>query len=503
MKKVKKIFANIKKNTYQGGIDLVLKKVYLKLPKWIKIILFVSSLVLIFEVIIRCIVWLDCLQDFFQPCWMDNKLIEDMFQNSMTMTTILAAVIVFFYSVQDNCKVGIPYRTIMSYTFGSFTVPVMFIYSMVLLAIDFFMMDRSWRFVSFSGMIIGYVYELIIVIMIILASSYRYILHAIREVEQRQYDLLKQQKYGSDERQYSQLYLLRHMEVAIRADDAPSDKMRLFRTLLRIPYYGTPEKGLVKIVNICKNESEICAMDEKVFNKNQIADLYYYYYGNLKLVFEYLKKSSDSSQLDNVYLVIYEFIDEFCSLYEKVRERISDSEEQVEDCQKIFIITINSIMTAALAVHVSKSEHFCQHIFNHCLKSFRKKYAEELNYLLTLYIIYHEFINVIEDKRDMGEDQGNTEPKSSPELKKIVKHLSAINTFDSWKYDNAGSDFYLNVWCIWSEWTTLSKRDSYVAINDIFNIITKKQLGVDKQRFIRLTAVLQIFGKKQRKKSDC
>lgn len=79
--------------------------------------------------------------------------LEQLFNIIITLDTILAAAVVFFYSVQDSRKEGIPHRTIMAYTFGSFTVPILFIVIMFILPFNFFALEVQLRWFAWTMVI--------------------------------------------------------------------------------------------------------------------------------------------------------------------------------------------------------------------------------------------------------------------------------------------------------------------------------------------------------------
>ena len=58
-------------------------------------------------------------------------LLEDLHEVLITFETILAAAVVFYYSVQDNRREGIPHRTILAYTYGSWSIPAVFLFTML------------------------------------------------------------------------------------------------------------------------------------------------------------------------------------------------------------------------------------------------------------------------------------------------------------------------------------------------------------------------------------
>ncbi len=116
----------------------------------------------------------DLLADVREIKYMLSESLEQLFDIIITLDTILAAAVIFFYSVQDGRKEGIPHRTIMAYTFGSFTVPILFIVIMLMLPLNFFAIAVNLRWFAWAGVIFTYATQIIIIILILLSTSYQY-----------------------------------------------------------------------------------------------------------------------------------------------------------------------------------------------------------------------------------------------------------------------------------------------------------------------------------------
>ena len=70
---------------------------------------------------------------------------------------IISAFIKFF----SNRKEGIPHRTIMAYTVGSFTIPVLLISIMVMMAINFWLISMHYVISAWVGLGFTFITQII------------------------------------------------------------------------------------------------------------------------------------------------------------------------------------------------------------------------------------------------------------------------------------------------------------------------------------------------------
>ena len=261
----------------------------------------------------------------------------------ITLDTILAAAVIFFYSVQDSRKEGIPHRTIMAYTFGSFTVPILFVISMLMLPVSFFALFLNLGWFAWTGMIFTYITHVIIIILILLSTSYQYSVHAIGNAEIKQYQKLCSMELRRQEQEYKEkekveqnpsfiwTYLLHHLEQVVLSDELIADKLELIRRLIRAPYY----RNVVKL----KEEYTL------PFGKK-------------------LKKKGNKGP------------------------RISKEKEEkvLGNCRKNYLMTICGILNPVMESNADDAEGFCNYVFNHIVCD------SEWGLQIDFYFLFQEYL---------------------------------------------------------------------------------------------------------------
>ncbi|MCD8291001.1 MAG: hypothetical protein LUC91_05815 [Prevotella sp.] len=254
-----------------------------------------------------------------------DKVLKDSQDLLLTMDTILAAVIVFFYGIMDNRKHGIPQRTILSYTFGPFTIPIFFLLDLVMLPV-IYIGQSSFRSLTLMGLILcTYFIQALIIIMILLSTSFKYSANAVCNTEIRQFGYLRHCRITDKE--YLWTYILHHMEEVVAGEELTADKMYMFRKLLGVPFYererlfvdnkmrialkydekdathtgnrddGAPENNNGKKRNRLKQRKD-------ADNNDIVQTVYEFYYANLISVFGHLCDDRDGR--DKLYLCLYE-----------------------------------------------------------------------------------------------------------------------------------------------------------------------------------------------------
>lgn len=291
----------------------------------------------------------------------------------LTVNTILAAVVILFYSVQDNRKEGIPHRVILSYTFGRFTIPIIFVMTMLLLPLDYLFCLSSMKISAFIGIVSSYALQMIIIVLILLTTSHKYSIHAITNSEIRQFrnlvELDKNRVIVESSRHYNEqylwTYLLHHMEQVIKSEELITDKMELIRRLLKVPYYKK-ERCLLRKERFTYKENATEA---------EIRRTYEFYYKNLIPVLEYLNGNKKSEERNKVYQLIYKFLEELATVYEKRKS------------QAMYLTTVSAIMNAVLMANAEEAEGVCNYIFNECIQD------ENIgNMQMKLYVLFQEML---------------------------------------------------------------------------------------------------------------
>lgn len=339
----------------------------------------------------------------------------------ITYNTILTAAVVFFYSMLDNRRVGIPYRTIISYTFGSKSVPILFVITLLGAFLIYPLLAADKGTIVFMVATYIFVVQLIIIYIILKSTSFHYCIKVVREIEIKQY---KRLKTDTEIREYIWLYFLRHLEQAVQSNEISTDKTRMVRAVLWVPFY--------KKKRIWSRYQ--CSVDE-LKDDASIEQLYCFYYENLTAVFQHLKGKNDYLKRNEFYLILYEFVERLG----KWQKREYGDNEKVEE---IFLIVVSGIMNAILASHTHEAQTVCRYILDCCIVDRRMQKQQ-----VKLYILSWQMAFMLDDNL------------------KISEHAGDVNCLQCWSWVESKKeiDFYAKFWYIWMNVYSLNleKRMEY------------------------------------------
>lgn len=384
-----------------------------------------------------------------------SENIEDFYDILITISTILAATVIFFYSVQDNKKEGIPHRAILAYSFGSLTIPVFFFLSMLILPVSFWLYHVNMKISFVVCIFFSYCFQMLIIALILFSTSFSYGLRVICNAEIRQYQkLCKIKKESSrdleNNPQFIWTYLMHHLEQAVTSDELIADKMMLVRELLKTPYHDK-KRILAKIQ---KNKYESSMSKERLEN-NDLGRIYEFYYLNLSAAMEYLSRAEHRAERDKIYWVLYEFLDDLQKLYGKVDD-VNDLKKK--KARKNYMMTVAGLMNAVLESEAPDAEGFCNHILNECIKDEEVRLKQ-----VGLYFLFQEYLywTRIEEKND---------DKIIP-----VEYVNCINGVHGWRMHSEDERIYYIFWQTWMEWTTVSKKSRIAYFSNAIAAMSGKK----------------------------
>ena len=443
-----------------------------------------------------------------------QKFLEDREKHCnliMTLNTILAAAVIFFYSIQDSRRGGVPNRTILAYTFGSFTIPVLFTVALVIMPFYYVADSFDWSFTVYASLIFTYIIQMMIVIFILTATSYQYSIYAITNVEIRQFQALKELDKKKENRQkdskrekgqssafltyfqqkikqfpvwkkreqkkehkqknlekeeevikreiernsvFSWTYLQHNLEQVIMSDELVVDKLTIARSILRVPYYQGEIK-LRKEPFAKKIRKKLCR-ETILFQKNKIS-IEKIQDNNLKRLYEFY--------YGNI-LAIFKHIDQpqnleyrnklYLILYEFLEEltKLYDNEipgymKKGKDSEKNYVMTISGIINAVLSSNVEEAEGFCNYVFNNVISK------SIWNIQISLYFLFQEYL--------YRTNRNNSEFK-------ILGNIDSIIGISEWKNnikkgEKKDSDLHILFWEIWMGNTTILPEVSLCYYN--------------------------------------
>lgn len=321
----------------------------------------------------------------------------------VTISTILTAAVVFFYSIIDSRRMGITNRTIISYCVGSYTIPIWFMFTLIHLPMIRLVLDTGWCRAAAADVACVFILQLLIICLILISTSFRQHIKIISRIERQQ--LLLMLEYVEKGEESPWIYMVHHMESLAVADSLFLDKAQMIRRLLEVPLE-------------IENRTGLCW--EKV--------IYQYYYLNLADLFRRIR---DEQELAKIYTVLYEFAQE--------RTKCSS------DCaaRKICILINSAVLNAALDSETVKTEAFYIYYINECVGD------EIRDEQIVLFYLFHELMfrkNIISIND------------------KTVKLLNLTGRLEQRAKD--AQDECLEFWEIWSDQYGISREVSVAGFYD-------------------------------------
>lgn len=370
--------------------------------------------------------------------------LEQCFDIIMTLDTILAAAVIFYYSVQDNRKEGIPHRTIMAYTVGSFTIPVLLISIMVMMAINFWLISMHYVISAWVGLGFTFITQIIIIVWILLSTSCQYSIYAIRNAEIKQFQRLaeKLDKGVNNTPSYMWTHFLHHLEQVVLSDELIADKLILIRSLLRTPYYQKKLSFSKWVVEMIIKDFGIKRNLNKEINiqslaLNPLTSVYIFYYENLVAFFGHINKKEDMEERNKIYLVLYEFMRELKNTYVKAVNQDNIVDTTANNYRDTYLMVMSGIINAILNSNLDDGEYVCNYIFNEIVD--RGVWEVQIS----LYFLFHEYLW-----------QTNSEAVK-------LNNLIQIVGLEEWNGLSEYREVYERFWDIWMEFDTSSPKGNF------------------------------------------
>ena len=340
--------------------------------------------------------------------------LDDIYNLVISYNAILAAAVILFYSVMDNRKEGIPHRRIMSFAFGSKSIPTLFMVSMMLVPVGYVLNLLSLHYLSFIILVIVFIYQIVIICAVLLSTSYSYCLACIIEMEKLQFDyILRYHNEIKEKGIYVQTIFTRYIDIAMLSNELISDKMDLVRHILDIPLARTDWQSV------------------------SVATLYHFYYDNLEKTFSFFM-GSHVSDVNILLDVLCEFVDRWKK--ESIDSIVVGEQDRDTGMIAQVLAVLSAFWNVTLVNHVEGAELFNITLLN----KVEKRYGEAM----TLYFLAQEFVI----RRDESAVQ--------------IKYPDYIRNLRNWKYDeDRDIGFCYTFWEIWSEGTPLQEISQIYLYN--------------------------------------
>lgn len=348
--------------------------------------------------------------------WLAAEVIYDII---VTYSTMLVAIVVFFYSVIDNKRLGIPYRRLIMYTIGSRTIPVLFMETLVLTVFMAAARCMPWRYTTCVCEVYILAVQIFVIMQILKSTSYNHCKRVICQIEWRRYCA----GIGVEHELNTEwAYFFGHLERAVHSEEFLPDKKELFMDILGIPFCrftGRPYK------------KEIYGM--RVIKAAELERIYQFYFVNMLSAFQNFDGEEKHLERSQLYQCITNFI---LDLLDKSRNVFNDSKnEYTKENRKrwyIFHMVLSGIMNGLISSNVEDSIDYCKTLFTKCLLD------QDVNRRqLYLFVLFQEVFSMIDVQR--------------------VSRRIQIAEFGEWKQvEKEDIEFLAEFWQIWTKMYDIS-----------------------------------------------
>lgn len=306
---------------------------------------------------IKCILW---------------EMAEAVFNIVITYSTALVAVVVFFYSVIDNKRLGIPCRRLITYTIGSWTIPVLFMTVLVLTVFMALVRFVPLRYTTVICEIYTLLIQIWVVIQILLSTSYQHCKRVICKNDKRRYHngAGLEREYGTE-----WAYSFGHLERAIHSEEFISDKRELLTDYLWIPFNRRTGR-------LCRKLKGGKTLSETV----ELERIYQFYFVSILSSFQNFNGEEKHLERNQLYKCIGDFVS-------VLSDKNSKNIQNDAGMQYVYHAMLSGIMNGLVSSNVEDNIDFCVHMLSKCISD-----GDMGRRQLHLFVLFQEVLWMINQK---------------------------------------------------------------------------------------------------------
>lgn len=332
---------------------------------------------------------------------------------TLTYLTIMMAVVIFFCEIQESTRFGVSHRRIMSYSVGTFLIPVLLFFSAIEIPIIYVSTIMSWRVVAFLNIFYAYIIQTGCIYVCLYISSHWYVRQAICNVEIRTFEYISNENtlYSSNCLNEDSLndnreiwaYLVRHLVLVFKSDETIDDKMVLAQKLIRTPFF----KKEGKFKTLVFQPQKLCTLEAE--------NIYEFYYNNILGVFNELEAEKKSEDRLKFLVVLYDFVQELNNQYFSAKKWIVNEKLDVIDWKNRlktnYTMSIAAVLNSILVSEIDEAYEACEKVLQICVDNIleeteidRKTEREELLFVqLRLFFLYQELVYITKPNQFKGD----------------------------------------------------------------------------------------------------
>ena len=354
----------------------------------------------------RLISW-DCWPEFRYKLWLASGMVCDVV---IAYSTMLTAVVVFYYSVTENKRLGVPYRRLIAYTVGPLTIPILFMFTLFLTVFMVVSQHVPWKHTMYVCAIYILLLQTGMILLILGSTSYNYGKLVICRVEKNNY---RKEIYSEINDSIIWGHYAGHLEKALRSEEITEDKKELLQEFLRIPFMK--KAGGLSSKYFCRKE----------FNGEELEKIYLFYFSNISSAFQNLDGREKEIERNELYSCIGSFVKELEDCF-KPDSHLKWKDEKNEG-EAIYHMVLSGIMNGMVYSDVEDKYRFCDYIFSECITNKELSVRQ-----LHLYVLFQEVLHIFIKKPEKGSSR--------------IRKLAEWETLET---DNDSISFCADFWDIW------------------------------------------------------
>lgn len=293
----------------------------------------------------------------------------------LTLFTILASFIVFYYSIIGYHNYGISNRKLIGYTYGTYFFPLItFINAIVILCfvyayyaqlyIDFYVLG------AYSVLL-----QAILMINCVKSTSQEKCYNTLLQIEEYQFlDICKSFEKDQvqincsayrEQKENIQNLIIYHCDNILKGSETISEKFELIQAILKLPFHTIDKKHL----------------EQEHYKQGA----YIFVYQNMMIVGEYLKKNPD--EIQQLYSLLYENINQMQKQYQLCKNNDSVKKE----CTQRIAICLSAIFHALIPLDIQKKYDFFVYVVNEVIRDSELRDILIMNYLGSIVFLWYKF----------------------------------------------------------------------------------------------------------------
>lgn len=353
-----------------------------------------------------------------------------------TLTTILSAFIILYYSALGTRNFGITNRKIISYAYGSFFIPYLIVLNALIVVAMTVCYYVDFDIEFYIMVVYSFCLQAVLCALCVYSTTRYKAYKTILKIEKSQLvDMLdnseniKSHKVGVTDRKSGLTY---HLDSVLRWDEPMSEKREIIKNILLIPF---------------RIEQEGRISDSKI--------IYTYQYHNFRLLIFYIKEQikdyndiSDVKEISDIYEIIYK-------VFEEIEMHKMTSKSSIWEISRYYSSLFNAFVSENW---LSNRWDFLSYIINEIVKNMKIKQILLIELLMSI-----QFQIAIK----------NILIENTEEIDLLIRKVRNLKGFDQIRINlvallQKNEEWFRLLLFSWLAQTTITQRDKYLIWEEIY-----------------------------------